>query len=86
MLEKKEKNTHLKQHFFKKKMNQQPELIISQFDQVGGAKAKRMEKALEKALQWQSNIEDTREKVNNKVYVGPHKWIVCLIGSDSYTV
>ena len=32
------------------------------------------------------NIEDTREKVNDKVYVGPHKWIVCLIGSDSYTV
>ena len=32
------------------------------------------------------NIEDTREKVNDRVYVGPHKWIVCLIGSDIYTV
>ena len=41
---------------------------------------------MEKALAWQMNLEDTKETVNNHVYKGPHKWIVCLIGSDSYTV
>lgn len=64
----------------------EPELIFSRLDQVGGAKTKRLEKALEKALAWQANLEDTKEAVNNNVYVGPHKWIVCLIGSDVYTV
>ena len=31
-------------------------------------------------------IENTTETVNDHVYFGPHKWIVCLIGADSYTV
>ena len=65
----------------------EPELVFSSLDQVsGGAKQKRLEKALEKALSWQSLVEDSRKVVNNNVYIGPHKWIVCLIGSDAYTV
>ena len=41
---------------------------------------------MEKALSWQMQLENTEEIVNNHKYIGPHKWIVCLIGSDSYTV
>jgi len=65
----------------------EPELAFSSLDQVsGGAKQKRLEKALERALTWQSGVEDKTQVVNGHVYVGPHKWIVCLIGSDAYTV
>ena len=24
--------------------------------------------------------------MNDRLYIGPHKWIVCLIGGDCYTV
>ena len=51
------------------------------------AKHSRLEIALEKALEWQIKlVEDTPVTINNKTYVGPHKWIVCLIGSDIYMV
>ena len=61
-------------------------MILSSLDQVGGAKQKRLEKALEKALGWQSSVDDTKETINGHDYFGPHKWIVCLIGADTYTV
>ena len=80
-------NTHLKEKFFQKMSEREPELVFSSLDQVsGGAKQKRLEKALERALTWQSTVEDKTQVVNGNVYVGPHKWIVCLIGSDAYTV
>ena len=60
--------------------------MLSQFDQMGTSKQKRLEKALEKALGWQNMIEDKKTKFNDRQYVGPHKWIVCLIGGDCYTV
>ena len=47
---------------------------------------KRLERALDKALDWQNRLEDKVEYHNNHAYYGPHKWIVCLIGSDSYSV
>lgn len=51
------------------------------------SKSIRLESALEKAYQWQNtlvpNFEVTR---HNKVYVGPHKWIVCLLGDDVYSI
>lgn len=84
-LEAKEKNTHLKEKFFQKMSEREPELVFSTFE-TGGAKQKRLEKALERALTWQSLVEDKKQIVNNNVYIGPHKWIVCLIGSDAYTV
>ena len=31
-------------------------------------------------------IEDKNTSINERVYIGPHKWIVCLIGGDCYTV
>ena len=85
-LEKKNKNTHLKTYFLDKMSNKEPQIMLSQFDHMGTSKQKRLEKALEKAYQWQDKIEDKKMKVNDKTYVGPHKWIVCLIGGDCYTV
>ena len=86
LLEKKNKNTHLKTSFLNKMSNREPQIMLSQFDQLGTSKQKRLEKALEKALAWQNMIEDKSTKINDKLYIGPHKWIVCLIGGDCYTV
>ena len=34
-------------------------------------------------MDWQTEIVDNyAETINDHVYVGPHKWIVCLIGSN----
>ena len=52
LLEKKEKNTHLKTSFLDKKSTQTPQIMLSQFDHLGTNKQKRLEKALEKALGW----------------------------------
>ena len=38
------------------------------------------------ALEWQEGIENTGEFINGYHYVGPHKWIVCLIGKTEYSV
>ena len=31
-------------------------------------------------------IEDKKIKMNDRLFIGPHKWIVCVIGGDCYTV
>ena len=41
---------------------------------------------MEKALQWQTGLESEPVEVNDRAYQGPHKWIVCLVGSDAYAV
>ena len=41
---------------------------------------------MEKALQWQTALEGEPVEVHGHAYRGPHKWIVCLVGSDSYAV
>ena len=46
----------------------------------------KLQHALQMALDWQDGIENTTELINGYQYVGPHKWIVCLIGSTEYTV
>ena len=47
----------------------------------------RLEIALERALDWQNNhVDDEQVRVNRHTYYGPHKWIVCLIGSDKYQI
>ena len=51
-------------------------------------KQRDLEKALHKAMEWQNNLVPD-EKVtaeNGHEYIGPHKWIICLIGCDDYTV
>ena len=48
---------------------------------------RRLEIALEKAMHWQmNNVENEKVEYNGHTYHGPHKWIVCLIGSDAYSV
>lgn len=43
----------------------------------------RLQTALQTALDWQTmKVDDSAETINDYVYVGPHKWIVCLIGSN----
>lgn len=59
------------------------------FNQGSGESSKttRLERALEQAYEWQNNLVPDEEKVvNGHSYVGPHKWIVCLLGDDVYAV
>ena len=46
----------------------------------------KFQEALVKAIQWQEAIETERICINGKTYFGPHKWIICLLGSDVYRV
>ena len=46
----------------------------------------KLQQALEKAIQWQQAIETEQIRINRNTYFGPHKWIICLLGSDSYPV
>ena len=65
----------------------EPGLLLQGFGQGAKSSDKRLEIALEKALRWQTTlVDDTEVKQNGHTYTGPHKWIVCLIGSDAYSV
>lgn len=47
----------------------------------------RLERALELAYEWQNTIVPNYDvEINERVYVGPHKWIVCLLGDDAYSI
>ena len=83
VLEKKQRNIQLKT----RQLNMFSKNYSFSYEKNVTAKHSRLEIALEKALEWQIKlVEDTPVTVNNKTYVGPHKWIVCLIGSDIYMV
>ena len=64
--------------------SKEPELLLQGFGAKGSDK--RLEIALEKALKWQAAVEDSQLTVNDHTYYGPHKWIVCLLGSENYSV
>ena len=64
----------------------EPELLLYGTNAYASGRRNRLEQALEKALQWQTALEGEPVEVNDHVYQGPHKWIVCLVGSDSYAV
>jgi len=52
-----------------------------------GSKKIRLERALEKAYEWQnSRAPDFVEEVNGRNYYGPLKWIICLLGDDVYEI
>ena len=36
-------------------------------------------------MEWQTTVQDSATEHNNHMYVGPHKHIVCLIGSCDYS-
>ena len=51
------------------------------------SKTIRLESALEKAYEWQNTLVPNFEvTTHNNVYIGPHKWIVCLLGDDIYSI
>ena len=64
----------------------EPKLCLEFQNNYAHGRKAIMEQALEKALQWQTSIENETEVVNGRTYVGPHKWIVCLVGSEAYSV
>ena len=37
-------------------------------------------------MEWQSSIQDTQIIKNNHNYIGPHKHIVCLVGSCEFSI
>ena len=49
-------------------------------------KHSQLEIALEKAYGWQQKIMDSAKKINGHTYFDPHKWIICLLGSDMFMV
>ena len=52
-----------------------------------GSKGIRLERALKKAYEWQNTlVPDFESEVHGRTYVGPLKWVVCLLGNDVYTV
>lgn len=82
VIEKKERNTAMKKTFMGRIGK-----IASSFKGGDVAKMNKLHKALVQALEWQQSIEDTKViKENNRVFYGPHKWIICMLGSDDYTV
>lgn len=82
-LEKKGKNQHIKKAFLQSK-NRPDE--VTDFLRNRSQQDWKLQHALQMALDWQDGIENTSEYINGYQYVGPHKWIVCLIGSTEYTV
>ena len=51
------------------------------------SKTLRLESALEKAYEWQNTLVPNFEVTTHKnVYIGPHKWIICLLGDDVYSI
>lgn len=83
-LEKKERNTKLKEGFIQMMYNKNHENLHERVR----AKQKRLETVLKEAMRWQEEIQDkeVRKQSHGHAYLKPHKWIVCLIGSDAYSV
>ena len=46
----------------------------------------QLDKALNRALEQQGQVHDTDMEKNGRRYVGPHKHIIGIIGSDDYSV
>ena len=83
MLEPKDRNLSVKKKILKSEMMMNNSLSVHE-KQI--FKRHKLEKALMKALSWQDKIDDVAKRINNHTYFGPHKWIVCLLGSDRYDV
>ena len=83
MLEEKWKNPYVKKLILESLDEEDPDLLQKEIQYYG---KDNLETALNKALSWQQAIENTNKLINNHTYFGPHKWIVCLIGSDMHKV
>ena len=86
VLEPKEKNIYIKKLILQSKIDQESEVYFKG-DRARLNRRGRLEKALTKALDWQmTRVEDKQIVINSHKYVDPHKWIVCLLGSDLFPV
>lgn len=85
-LEMKKQNALLKNKILKTYRREAAELTFAKYGSRAAMKS-AFESALETALNWQSClVEDSSEQINGITYTGPHKWIVCLLGSDDQGV
>ena len=83
ILEEKWKNPYVKKLILESLDEDDPDLTQKEIQYYG---KDNLETALNKALAWQQAIENKTKLINNHTYFGPHKWIVCLIGSDEHKV
>lgn len=49
-------------------------------------RTKLLDKALSKAVEWQTQVEDSSVEKKGREYLGPHKHIVCLLGGSDFSV
>ena len=85
-LERCESNKNLKVKVMKNIAKREIDYVFNR-EGSNSAKMIRLERALEKAYDWQNNlVQNFQTTVNNKIYIGPHKWIVCILGDDVYSV
>ena len=83
ILEEKGKNPHLKELFLRSMFDERTHFQKSDRTVF---RRQQLEFALTKAMEWQQSIEDNSERINGHTYYGPHKWIVCILGSDIYPI
>ena len=87
ILERRAANMKMKSRLLKEVSERQVDYVFSGTGGESSSKTIRLERALEKAYEWQNTlVANTETEVHGKVYVGPHKWIVCLLGDDVYSI
>lgn len=85
VIEEKGCNSNAKLHMFADYMLQQFEFNCKQNPNSWG-REQWLSQALLTAMEWQSSIQDTQKVKNNHVFIGPHKHIVCLVGSCEFSI
>lgn len=86
ILEKRSSNEHVKKRTLKEFSEREMDFVVHA-SSANQNKTIMLERALQKAFDWQNTlVPDYERTVNGKVYVGPLKWIVCLLGDDAYPV
>ena len=88
ILEKRSSNTKMKRRLMSDIRKREIDYTSSMGSQEKqSSKTIRLELALEKALEWQNTlVQDYTTRINERDYIGPHKWVLCLLGSDIYAV
>ena len=88
ILEKRSSNTKMKRRLMSDIRKREIDYTSSMGSQEKqSSKTIRLELALEKALEWQNTlVQDYTTRINGRDYIGPHKWVLCLLGSDIYAV
>jgi hypothetical protein len=85
VIEEKGCNSNAKLHMFSDYMLQQFEDNCRQ-NHNSWSREQWLSQALLTAMEWQSSIQDTQKVKNNHVFIGPHKHIVCLVGSCEFSI